>query len=122
MQAKATKGYTLVELMVVIAIIGTISAIAYPSYQSYTCDTFVGQAIADMKVCALGMERHYSNDFSYLGATIGGVCSAVSPTQGTAKFDLSLSTLTASTYIVTAAPISSCGTTMTLNEVGTLGQ
>jgi len=40
------KGYTLIELMVVVAIIGIISAIAYPSYQTYTCDTFIGQGVA----------------------------------------------------------------------------
>ena len=114
------KGYTLIELMVVVAIIGIISAIAYPSYQAYTCDTFIGQWVADMKVCALGLERFYSNDFTYVGATIGGVCSAVSPTQGTQKFDLALSTLTQTNFVVTATPVGSCGTTMTLDAAGTL--
>ena len=42
------KGYTLVELMVVVAIIGILGSIAYPSYQSYTCDTYKAQAVADV--------------------------------------------------------------------------
>jgi type IV pilus assembly protein PilE len=119
------KGYTLIELMVVLAIIGVISSIAYPSYQGYTCDTFVGQAAADMKVCALGMERHYSNGFTYAGAVIGiataSVCLDVSPTEGAAKFDLTLVS-DATTFTLTAVPVasSSCGGTMTLTEKGEL--
>ncbi|MFT4719740.1 MAG: type IV pilus assembly protein PilE [Candidatus Azotimanducaceae bacterium] len=118
------KGYTLIELMVVLAIIGVISAIAYPSYQGYTCDTFIGQAAADMKVCALGMERHYSNGFTYAGAVIStataAVCPNVSPTDGAAKFDLTLVS-NATTFTITAAPVtsSSCGGTMTLTADGT---
>ena len=52
------KGYTLVELMVVVAIIGILGSIAYPSYQSYTCDTYKAQAVADLRVCALQMDRY----------------------------------------------------------------
>jgi len=120
------KGYTLIELMVVLAIIGVISAIAYPSYQGYTCDTFIGQAAADMKVCALGMERHYSNGFTYAGAVIStaaaSVCSNVSPAGAdadAAKFDLTL-VADATTFTITAAPVtsSSCGGTMTLTADG----
>ena len=59
-------GYSLIELMIVIAIVGIISAIAYPSYQSYTCDTYRGQAVADLKVCGLALERYYSNGFTYV--------------------------------------------------------
>nr|MCS5585168.1 prepilin-type N-terminal cleavage/methylation domain-containing protein [Pseudomonadales bacterium] len=38
------KGFSLVELMIALAIIGVISSIAYPSYQSYIQDTYHGQA------------------------------------------------------------------------------
>jgi type IV pilus assembly protein PilE len=119
------KGYTLIELMVVLAIIGVISAIAYPSYQGYTCDTFVGQAVADMKVCTLGMERHFSNGFTYTGAVIdattASVCPNVSPTDGQAKFNLTLVTRP-DNFLITATPVtsSSCGGIMSLLADGTL--
>ena len=38
------KGFSLIELMVVVGVIGIISAIAYPSYQGYIQDTYHGQA------------------------------------------------------------------------------
>jgi type IV pilus assembly protein PilE len=122
-----SKGYTLVELMVVLAIIGVITSIAYPSYQSYTCDTYISQAVGDMNVCALGMERHYSNGFSYETVPaddISVICSNVSPTQGLSKFDLALTTPTAdgSDFLITATVVtgSSCGNKMTLDSLGTL--
>ncbi|MEX2326695.1 MAG: prepilin-type N-terminal cleavage/methylation domain-containing protein, partial [Pseudomonadales bacterium] len=45
-------GYTLIELMVVVAIVGIISAIAYPSYQGYLRDTYQAQAVADLQSCS----------------------------------------------------------------------
>ena len=67
-----SKGFSLIELMIVIAIIGIITAIAVPSYNSYVQDTYKAQASADMKLCALQLERHYSNGFSYVGFDTGG--------------------------------------------------
>lgn len=123
------KGYSLIELMVVVAIIGIISAIAYPSYQSYSCDTYRGQAVADLKVCALALDRYYSDGFTYLGAVIDdddadSLCDEFSPDEGNAKFDLSLTTLTQNNYVIQAAPSAgqACGsgTTIQLAADGTL--
>ena len=46
---RLAKGFTLVELMVVVAIIGIIAAIAYPAYQGYTENAIVGQAMSDVR-------------------------------------------------------------------------
>ena len=54
--------------MIVVAIIGVVSSIAYPSYQGYLSDTYRAQAAADLKVCGMALERFYSNSFSYIGA------------------------------------------------------
>ncbi len=122
-------GYSLIELMVVVAIIGIISAVAYPSYQSYTCDTYRGQAVADLKVCALSLDRYFSDDFTYTGAVVDGtgdsLCSNISPSDGNnTKFNITLATLTANNYVLQAAPATgqSCGTgtTMQLAADGTL--
>lgn len=124
-----SKGYTLIELMVVVAIIGIISAIAYPSYQGYTCDTYKGQAIADLNVCALGMERYYSNNFSYAGAVIdasaASVCPNISPTDGQKKYNVSVAITNANQgFLITAATdtgTNSCsGGGFTLDEQGTV--
>jgi type IV pilus assembly protein PilE len=105
-----SKGFSLVELMVVVAIIGIISAIAFPSYQGYVEDTYRGQALADLKICSLALERFYSNDFTYVGAEAANVCIIVSPPEGEAKYGITYVSEGASNYVIQATPVSgTCG-------------
>ena len=113
MKKRETRGYSLVELMVVVAIIGIISAIAYPSYQSYMSDTYRGQAIADLEVCSMALERYYSDDFTYVGAVIddsaGSLCPNTSPSSGNTQYDLTLVAATASDFTIQARPVGAAG-------------
>jgi type IV pilus assembly protein PilE len=116
MMNKGEKGYTLIELMVVVAIIGIIAAIAYPSYQGYMTDTYRGQAIADLKVCSMALDRYYSNDFTYVDALVNGTAASLCPNMspsgsGAAQFELTLEAVTASAYTLQAKPVGggACG-------------
>lgn len=107
-----SRGFTLLELMVVVAIVGIIAAIAYPSYQGYIESTYQAQAQADLKLCALALDRYYSNDFTYAGADTAGVCTIYSPSDGDAadkKFDLSYETLTPNNYVIRMTPVGDMG-------------
>ena len=120
------KGFSLVELLVVIAIIAIISSIAYPSYKAYTCDTYKAQNIIDLKVCAMCMERHYSEGFTYVAAVIDGsdktICSDQSPTEGQKKFDITLVEAKQNLYTLRATPVAghTCGIAMELTQAGVL--
>ncbi|MFU8817082.1 MAG: type IV pilin protein [Pseudomonadales bacterium] len=63
-------GFTLVELMIAVAILAIIAAVAMPIYNQYTQRTFRAEAQADLMNCAQGMERYAAVNFDYEGADL----------------------------------------------------
>lgn len=55
MKAQMQKGFTLIELMIVVAIIGILAAIALPAYQDYTTRAKVTEAMAAASACKTGV-------------------------------------------------------------------
>ncbi len=66
-------GFTLIELMIVVAIIGILAAIAIPSYQNYVRRGAVQEAFGALSDYRVKMEQYYQ-DFRGYGATGGVVC------------------------------------------------
>lgn len=62
---KPTRGFTLIELMIVVAIIAIIAAIAFPSYQAYTRRSSESLAQQEMQKIAEQLERHKAKNFTY---------------------------------------------------------
>ena len=59
-------GFTLVELLIAVAIIGILVAIAIPLFQSYRSKAYNGSAIADLRNIRTGMEA-FRTDLGYPG-------------------------------------------------------
>lgn len=119
---KYHNGFTLIELMITVAIIAIIAAIAYPSYQEQVRETRRANAQADLLELSSYMERYYTERFSYAGAALPF---NTSPKQGGSTFyNLSFPPANpgANSYTIQAVPTGSqgndrCGT-LTINEVG----
>lgn len=120
---KTTLGFTLIELMVVVAIIGILAAIAYPSYTSYVQRTRRAEITELMAETAQNLERWYSKYGTY-----GDPSSTVTFTQPSSNAYYTVSfpvARSASGYTLQAAPIAgtimandACGT-FTLTQDGT---
>ncbi len=58
-------GFTLIELMIVIAIIGILAAVAIPQFSLYRTRSFNAAAAADLRNAALAMEAYYTDHGRY---------------------------------------------------------
>lgn len=119
-------GFTLIELMITVVIIGILAAIAYPSYQEQVRQTRRANAQADLMELASYMERYYTENFTYVG-TKGALPFSQSPKSGTAYYSIIVaSNPTATSYQLVAtaqgaqADDTNC-TPLTITQTGATG-
>ncbi len=70
MIATNKRGFTLIELMIVVAVVGILAAIAYPSYIDSVRKAHRADGKAALMEAAQKMEIYYARNTSYVGATI----------------------------------------------------
>ena len=98
------KGFTLVEVMIVVAIIGVLAAITYPSYQRYVMSTKRVDMMSEMQNIASQIESRKLAQGSYSNDLLTGLGGDY-PTQGTTLYTVTFTPdpLT-SEWVVTASP------------------
>jgi len=69
MKLQTEKGFTLIELMIVVAIIGILAAIAIPQFASYRNKAFNASALSDLHTARLAEEALYT-DYQTYGASV----------------------------------------------------
>lgn len=102
-------GFTLIELMVVVAVVAILASIAYPSYQDSVRKSRRAQVKADLVELAQRFERHHTVNNTYTTFwTAANVPAAtrVSPTTAGAvvAYDITAQNVTANTFTLVATP------------------
>jgi len=103
MKQKTQMGFTLIELMITVAVIGILAAIAFPSYQTHVLRTHRVTAAACLSEMAQQMERYYTSNLSYSGAAVPTPACA-NDVAGRYGFAFATGQPTATTYTINAAP------------------
>jgi len=92
------KGFTLVELMIVVAVIGILSMVALPAYSNYVTRGKVPDATSNLSSKRTQMEQFYQDNRTYVGAP-----ACVADSTASRYFTFSCTVQTATTYTIQAA-------------------
>lgn len=95
------RGFTLVELMVVVAVIGILAAVAIPNYSSYVTRGKIPDATSNLSAKRTQMEQSYQDNRTYVGAP-----ACVTDTTSSKYFTFTC-VATANTYTLTATGVGS---------------
>jgi len=116
---RVSRGFTLIEVMITVAIIAILAAVALPSYSSYVMRANVVDAAKGLSEMRLKMEQYYQDQRTYAGACAVGTLAPLP--ADTARFLFTCAPVpTASTYTVVATGQGSMtGFIYTINEANT---
>jgi type IV pilus assembly protein PilE len=113
-------GFTLIEMMIVVGIVGILSAIAIPSYRAYVLRANRADAKRGLLTVAADLERCFTRNNTYVDNSPGAPCAAASSlprSTTTYRVEADPATgITATTFSIRAVPIggqaedTKCGT------------
>lgn len=116
----AIQGFTLIEVMIVVAIVAILAAVALPSYNDYVTRGRIPDATSELAARRVRMEQFFQDNRTYAGATANNLCPDVADTAARFFNFSCVAPADAATYTLQAVgkgPMA--GFTFTINQAGT---
>lgn len=123
LRRRQVSGFTLIELMIVVAIIAILAAIALPIYSTYITRSKLTDAQNNLSAARVGMEQFYQDNRQYANATTSTSCGASMP-PASPYFSYSCVLNSTSSYTITASGIPGTATanfTFTIDQSNNRG-
>ncbi|MDX9844127.1 MAG: prepilin-type N-terminal cleavage/methylation domain-containing protein [Aquabacterium sp.] len=123
------QGFTLIEVMITVAIIGILAAVAYPSYTDYIRKSHIQEAFSNLSTYRARLEQYYQDNRAFAASATATTCGGAADTTLTAaelgaEIEYFTYTCTPSDsgqgYLITATGSSGAapGNTYTLDHTG----
>jgi type IV pilus assembly protein PilE len=115
MQGIASRGFTLIELMITVAIVGLLASVALPSYSNYVQRSRVPPAMDGLSSYAVRMEQRYQDSGNYANGT---ACGVVLPTATHFTFTCALTSVNQGFTATATGSGAMAGYTYTITHAG----
>lgn len=100
---KVQRGFTLIELMIVIVIGSILAAVAMPAYNDYIRQSKLGEAHAQLASMRVKLEQYFLDNRTYVGACAANTVAPLPASPEVKYFVYTCPALTATTYLIQAS-------------------
>ncbi len=99
---KRARGFTLIEVMITVAIVAILATVAFPAYTDYIMRSKISEMVGQLSEMRVKLEQYFLDNRTYVGACAAGTVAPVPAAPQVKYFTYTCPTLTATTYTVTA--------------------
>ena len=96
------RGFTLIELMIVVAVVAILARIAYPSYADYVARGKIAEAVAQLSGMRIKLDQYFQDNRTYVRACTSGTVAPLPSSTDAKYFTYTCPTLSSSSFTVTA--------------------